>query len=174
MIVRLTDTDYLGTPDARGDLEIADVLPGPYDVGIIDTALAPAGITLGTPLKLYAQRDSIVRAPLVEPPPEAFLRAKCARTEVHHWVTARVRRPDDTLVAGAAWELGENMGTGDEYVYGSGRTNTNGELGFCSALSSSRVLQVRVSDGLQPPRHVIVSILGDVTNILIELPARPR
>ena len=56
VIVRLDETDYLASPDAKGDLEIPDLLPGPYGVVVMDTALAPAGIALGTSLKLYSQR----------------------------------------------------------------------------------------------------------------------
>ncbi|MEO8622653.1 MAG: hypothetical protein ABI625_16400, partial [bacterium] len=131
-IIRLDDTDYIGSPDATGDLEITDVLPGPYDVIMIDTALAPMGISLGAGLKLYAQRDSTIRAPLIEPPRDAFLKKHCGKSTERHWVTVRVYRPDGASVVDGTWELGEDFGTSLEFMHARGRTGLDGEFGFCS------------------------------------------
>ncbi|MEP7002098.1 MAG: hypothetical protein ABI969_16535, partial [bacterium] len=174
-IIRLDDTDYLGSPNAKGDLEITDVLPGPYNVVIIDTALAPMGISLGTGLKLYAQRDSTIRAPLIEPPADAFLKKHCAPSTERHWVIARVNRTDGASVVDGTWELGEDFGTSLEYMYAKGRTGLDGEFGFCSdAPHRAGALQLRVSDNGMPHQDVIVVIQGTVTNLKIEVPARTK
>jgi hypothetical protein len=173
-IVRLADSDYLGSPDANGNLEIPDVLPGPYGVVIIDTALASMGITLGTTTKLFVQRDSIVRATIVEPPPDEFLKKKCSMLMERQWVTARVSRSDGRTIADAKWEVGEDFATSLEYVHASGRTDADGKFGFCRASASRAVLQVRVSDNVQPHQDVIVTLLGKSNTLEIELPVRSK
>jgi hypothetical protein len=174
-IVRLDDTDYLGSPNSKGDLEIPDVLPGPYKVVMIDTALAPMGISLGTTLKLFAQRDSTIRASLIEPPAEAFLRKHCATSTERHWVSVRVARPDGAVVVDGTWELGEDFGTSLEYMHAKGQTGLDGDFGFCSdAPHRNGALQLRVSDNAMPRQDVIVVIQGTVTDLKIELPGRPK
>ncbi len=171
--VRLGESDYIASPDINGDLEIPDLLPGPYDVVVIDTSLAAAGTVLGTPLRIVAQRDSVSRAVLVTPPPEAFLRKRCSEILGSVWVTANVTHEDGKPVNAAQWEVGEDFTTGSEFVHAKGHTGSTGMFGFCSALTRSGTVQLRVSDGLAPRRDTIVSVASTTDRVQITLPDRP-
>lgn len=58
--VRLVDTDYLGVADTNGNIRIADLLPGPYRVAVIDTILAAVHIVPVPIFAFSAARDSTV------------------------------------------------------------------------------------------------------------------
>jgi len=61
IVVRLKDTDYLASPNARGIIEIPYLLPGPYVPTVVDSALQRLGITLPTSLTFEAERDSLTQ-----------------------------------------------------------------------------------------------------------------
>jgi len=172
-LVRLTGTDYIASPDARGDLEIPDLLPGPYHVVVSDTAEATDGITLGTPLRFVAERDSIVRARLVIPSADEFRKAKCSTIADDHWVTATLVRPDETPVPRAKWELGEYLGLERESVRASGQTGASGTFGFCGVHGRNQPLQIRISQDAPYRQELIVIVAPEVSTVRIELPARP-
>lgn len=172
LLVRLAGTDYVATPDSLGNLEIRDVLPGPYQVVVSDTAEAADGITLGTPLRFVAQRDVVVRARLLVPPAEAFQKAKCSTTAEHHWVTVTVVRPDESPVVGAKWEVGNDLGSDREYVLASGRTGADGTLGFCSVHGKAQPRQLRISEGAPHRLERIVILAADISTVRVEWPAR--
>ena len=170
--VRLGETDYLASPDVHGDLEFRDVLPGPYDVFVIDTSLAAAGTVLGTPLRFEASRDSTIRAVLVSPPPEAFLFRRCASIPTLQWITAIVMHEDGTPFRDARWEAGEDFYTSGEYVYARGRTGLAGTFGFCSELTKGGGLQLRVSDGQEPRDAVVVALTSTSERVKVTLRTR--
>ena len=170
--IRLGESDYSATPDARGDLEIRDVLPGPYVISIIDTSVAAAGTVIDSPLRIVGQRDSVVRALVVTPPTEAFLRRRCSNYPQFTWVTATVTKADESPAIAAVWEVGEAFGTSWETVYARGSTGHHGTFGFCSELSRDATLQLRVSDGLEPRREVLVMLTSRSERVKVTLPAR--
>lgn len=172
VIVRLAETDYLASPDARGDLEIPDVLPGPYPVLVIDSSLAKAGVILGTPLTVFAFRDSVVKATLVAPPPEAFQKKACSMLNGRQWVTVYVVR-EDRPVNDAHWDIGRALGTPDEYVTASGTTGVDGTFGFCDKYDGVRVVDVRARDSAKSAQSVVVTVEGFVKKLTVELPPRP-
>ncbi len=172
VVVRLGESDYIASPDAQGNLEIPDVLPGPYDVFVIDTSVVASGTVLGTGLRIVAQRDSTIRAVLISPSPEAFQRKRCSAVPSFTWVTANVLRDDDSPVNEARWEAGEDFNTPWEYVYAKGQTPSTGVFGFCSELARSGTLQLRVSDGLEPRDEVVVKVSSSTDRVKIKLPVR--
>ncbi|MDQ2664446.1 MAG: carboxypeptidase-like regulatory domain-containing protein [Gemmatimonadota bacterium] len=169
--VRLGEANYIASPDAHGNLEIPDVLPGPYDVFVIDTSVAASGTMLGSGLRIFAQRDSTIRAVVVSPPLEAFQRRRCSALSFG-WVTANVLHDDDSPVEQARWEAGEEFNKASEYVFAKGQTGATGVFGFCSDLATSGALQLRVSDGLEPREVVVVNVSSTADHVKITLPAR--
>src|SRR5258705_5466971 len=57
-VVRLDGTDYQATADTAGLLELTGLLPGPYTASILDPRLGALGVSLATPLRFIAVRDS--------------------------------------------------------------------------------------------------------------------
>lgn len=170
--VRLGETDYIASPDASGDLEIRDVLPGPYPVNVIDTSVAAAGATLGSPLMVNAVRDSTFHGIVVSPPREAFLRRRCDASPSFKWLTAAISRPDGAPVNAAHWELGLDFNTTWESVLARGRTGAQGVFGFCNELTGRDVNQLRVFDAGEPRNEVMVKVTSTSERLKVTLPAR--
>lgn len=171
LIVRLGESDYLASPDARGDLEIPDVLPGPYAAMVIDSSLASEGVVLGTPLSLFAIRDSVVKATLVAPPPMEFQQRACSMRESRRWVPVRDVR-DRTPVSDAKWDVGQSLGTPDEFIAASGITGTDGTFGFCDRYTSGRVFDIRARENTASAKAVIMTVRGVLEDLTIELPPK--
>ena len=171
LIVRLGDSDYIASPDARGDLEIPDVLPGPYPAIVIDSSLASAGVALGTSLKVFAIRDSVIKATLVAPPPTAFQRKACSMIDGRRWVPVSVVR-ERGPVSDARWDIGQALGSSDEIVAASGITGADGVFGFCDKYTAERVFDIRARDTSMPAQPVVVTVKGFLKDLTIELPPR--
>ena len=58
-VVRLWDTDYRAVADSAGDIVIPHLVPGPYEMMVLDPVLSPLRLQLATPVKFVAKRDSI-------------------------------------------------------------------------------------------------------------------
>jgi hypothetical protein len=170
--VRLGESDYVASPDANGDLEIPDVLPGPYTVNMIDTSVAAAGTVVGSPLKVIALRDSIFQGVVVSPPREAFLRRRCDASPTFTWVTAAVTRDDGSGVSGTHWEVGSDFGTTWEAVHARGIIGAQGTFGFCNELSGRAVNTLRIFDGGEPRSEVVVQLTSTSERVKLTLPRR--
>ena len=170
--VRLGESGYVAAPDANGDVEIHDVLPGPYPVNVIDTSVAAAGAVLGVPLQVVAVRDSTFQGLVVSPPHEAFLRRRCDAAPIFKWVTASASYEDGSPVNAAHWEVGSDLDTSWEFVYARGVTGSSGTFAFCNELTNGDKAQLRVSDGREPRREVVVKLESTSERVKVKLPSR--
>ena len=93
--VRLEDTDYSGRVDAKGRVTLNRLLPGPYDVVVIDTLLQPLGIALRTPVKFEAFRDSTRRDTIEVSTAQDYVADRC-----RHDGIVPTKRP------GGVWMIG--------------------------------------------------------------------
>ena len=59
-VVRLLDTHYRVVTDSAGNLEIADLVPGPYSLMVLDPRLSDLNLELATDVRFVAARDSTV------------------------------------------------------------------------------------------------------------------
>lgn len=151
-MVRLDDTDYEGTTDSTGYLEIHDLAPGPYASRIADSRLDNIGLTLATRLTFAATRDSVVRLRLVAKTAEQYVGERCrAERPVSAkayrdgpvgdaWLIGRVTAPDGTPVKGAIWAM-RTMAAGDLTTLVAGaETGSDGIFVSCRATLGSTVL----------------------------------
>jgi hypothetical protein len=97
--VWLDGTSYLQRADSNGEVTLARLLPGPYELVVIDTLLEPLGITLRTPIVFEAMRDSTYRATLDVPTANDYVADRCA--DDRKWQKTMPRRSSD-----AVWMLG--------------------------------------------------------------------
>ncbi len=109
--VWLEHTDYTGRTDANGEVTLAHLLPGPYQLVIVDSLLEPLGITLRTPVEFDAARDSTIHARLDVPTAEDYVAARCKRDGIWNDFVPR-HLPD------AAWMIGRVVGSDDKPVNG--------------------------------------------------------
>jgi len=80
----LADTYYHGRTDAKGDLTIDEMIPGPYSVQIADQRMSSLGLSMPTNVSFTAQRDSTFRATVAVPTAEEFVTKRCI--DAHQWV----------------------------------------------------------------------------------------
>lgn len=75
--IGLVGTNYASTLDATGETELAELLPGPYKVVVLDSTLATIGVTLPTTLTFTAERDSVTQRKIVAPEPLDYAEKIC-------------------------------------------------------------------------------------------------
>jgi hypothetical protein len=107
-VIALAATDYFGTTDAKGVVEIKELLPGPYAVRMIDPRVATLGIGLATPLKFVAAREMTTVAKLTISTAEQLVADRCVSSHQvksvppgSSFVIGRAIMPDGSAVVGA-------------------------------------------------------------------------
>jgi len=95
----LEDTDYSGRVDAKGEVTLNRLLPGPYNLIVIDTLLEPLGIVLRNTLTFEAVRDSTLRETVEVSTAQDYVADRC-----RHDGIALSKRP------GAVWMIGRVIG----------------------------------------------------------------
>ncbi len=75
--LRLENTDYRGVLDSTGHWRVDEVLPGPYRVLVLDTALARIDVAFDAHVEFVAARDSVHEAEFVVPTPLDYARSLC-------------------------------------------------------------------------------------------------
>lgn len=76
-VIALAATHYFGVANSRGQVEIRDLLPGPYVVRVIDPQIAALGIGLPTSLRFVSARDTTAVARLTIPTAKQFTSERC-------------------------------------------------------------------------------------------------
>lgn len=170
--VRLADTDYLASPDFRGNIEIEDLLPGPYAALVIDTALARLGASVGMSGRIVAERDSVTETKLVAKTVESFIGASCRDQRERNTIDGMIVTPAGAPAQDARWELGTNFGTAAEMVAISGGVDERGRFAICPMITSQqqRDLQLRVWRESAPERVEVHALVSKRSRLTITLP----
>ena len=166
-ILRLTDTDYGVTTDGRGAFEISNLLPGPYHGEIVDSALAPLGITISAPVAFRAERDSTVRLTFTVPTALEFVHRACDELpeltkpvdERSAWMLGRVVDDKGAPVKGVTVMINDGIKTG-----------SNGLFYFCKGLAIGTTARIVTRRGDEPERATLVPIKQPLTVLTIVLP----
>jgi hypothetical protein len=87
--IRLAGTDYEGITDPRGVVDFDDLVPGPYTLMVVDSALATIDIAIETSFQFIAARDSVLYTTIELPTAEDYARMQCGG-----------RRADSTYIVG--------------------------------------------------------------------------
>jgi len=142
-IVRLADTDYQATADSAGNLELPDLVPGPYAVSIVDPELAALGITMPTPLEFVAARRWAILTRLPVTTLEDYLSDRCRtggadgsgqRSEAVSgaaWLIGRVTTPTGQVVPDAKWSLRYRDFLGEHRIVKDADVGLDGVFQYC-------------------------------------------
>jgi hypothetical protein len=166
--IDLDSTFYGGVTDSTGNLEIKDVLPGPYQAMIADTILDRIGLKLRSALEFVAISDTTIDATLfVRDAAVAIARTCEGKAKYGGWAVfiARVATPDNKPHEGVHWSMGVIDGT----------TGPNGVVLPCAQLriGDKAALLLWRDHGFPTPDqpHVVVfEVKNIVTAMRIELP----
>jgi hypothetical protein len=162
--LHLDETQYRAVADSNGDVEIADLIPGPYSLAIRDERLVPLGLEIPTALKFVAERDSIARRSLVATTAEDFVIGHCVadrRYTVRDSVLllGRALTSDGTPVGGLTIALQQVVGRLRKPLPDTYQTGTDGVFQFCG-----RGLQLGMSIAIEASRD---GALVSATSVLL-------
>jgi hypothetical protein len=165
-VIRFTDTDYTGTPDKTGTVVFNDVLPGPYDVEIRDSALVSQDIIIKSATHFLADRDKVIARTVVAPPPYAFFKLACQSSATGRWVEyhALDARKHPLQVT---WKLGEDLGGRLELLRATGTTLRDGVFGYCRDLDERAALSVELTHVQEPYQRVVVELPGTRVSLVV-------
>jgi hypothetical protein len=155
VVIRLRDTDYLASPNARGIIEIPHLLPGPYTVVVTDAALERLGITLPTSLAFEAERDSLIQRSFTLPRDDEFVRASCLRATNMDSRDAplAIRLVDNfgTPIANATIDISRQDGSPNQSVNESLDTDDRGVARSCLIYHVDDEFGITITRAGEPP-----------------------
>lgn len=183
LFVRLADTDYGSSTDSVGDVKIRNLLPGPYSVTVLDSALATVGVAFGTPMRLVAQRDSVIHATLSAPSLDEFTTETCGGAPAltvsarptsgdPAWLLVLVVGKEGQRVTDANWELRRQAGSSWTMLASGHGTGKKGLEHYCWRTTIGDAIQVRVWRDGNAPSVVSHDIVQRSTVLRVELPPR--
>lgn len=173
----LEHTDYRGTVDSSGVLELHDLLPGPYRVIVHDTVLAPVNVTLKTPIMFRAVRDSLHAVALDVPTAYDYARSLCPpeRTLANRPVAffVLVTTPEGQPVADV--EIKEmitrplDTPAWNSTAFG-GKADKAGRYFSCWRFALDDTVQIWVRRGSEQPQLTLRKMTGQVNAVPIVVP----
>jgi hypothetical protein len=162
----LAGTDYVATTDSTGTAEFTDLLPGPYRVTNIDSALTMLGLGGETDARYVAARNSMTELSVVLPSAAQVIDAECRRTNVwtpnSYALVVQVVNPDGTAVAGARWSVSVGRTTGV--------TGSTGIFQYCFGLEPGEIVTIQVSRNGERPTMVTRTLSRKLTTVRLVLP----
>jgi hypothetical protein len=174
--LRLSHTDYQAITDSSGNLEMADLAPGPYAAVVADPALTSIDLALDTPIRFTAVRDSIVHDTLTVPTAEDFVAAACLSDRSvtmplsgSAWVLLRASAADGRPMPRLVMTMSALTSPNTWTEIATGRLGTNGLAAFCKAAIGSTV-RFEIRRNGSPPFVLIRELTQKVTIIPIRLP----
>jgi len=134
--VHLADTQYRAAADSNGDIQIADLIPGPYSLSVRDPRLLALDLEMETPIKFVAERDSTSRQSLVVNTAEEFAVARCVAHRRYTpgdsvFVVGRALASDGKPEAGLVVALEQRIGQVTKPLSEPVTTDANGLFQFC-------------------------------------------
>jgi hypothetical protein len=156
-IIALVATPYFGVVDSAGTAEVANLLPGPYTVRIIDPRIAPLGVGVPTPVAVAAVRDSTTTAMLEVPTAEEYIADRCKAAKQRTagdsvLMLGRVLTPDGAPVVGARVTIasGERKFSDESTV-----TGADGIFQSCENWALGDTIRIRVHRSGAPDEDVV-------------------
>lgn len=159
-VMKLDDTEYLGVSDAGGALVIEDLMPGPYDLVVVDPDLSPLGITLPTGTSFAAMRDSTLSVRVTVPSAAAYVAQACGASADQGssgtaWILGRVTTPAGRPLPGATWVVQRSVdGGGWVDIASGGSTDANGIFHYCRLALGTAVRVAARHAGAEEVSHV--------------------
>ena len=180
VMLALADTPYRATTDSAGNAVIVDLLPGPYTIAIVDPRVASLGISIPTPVKFVAARDSTVHEALKVPTAEDWVAGECVRARQWEvgdsvFVLGRVLATSGKPVEDAEVSFAVQGGPGLwSRISNFFTTGTDGLFQSCNenyTLGAPVKITVRRSGA--KPVEVILPLTAKLTTIVVRVPPTP-
>lgn len=141
-VVQLLDTPYQAVTDSAGQFTMRDLLPGPYQIGFVDSTLATIGLLLSEGTQFTAARDSVTDVTLEAPTTRDYAAGLCGRDAlpVSEVVLAiRVRQASGESVGDATVRVRADVGDGVVRELAHGSTDNRGLVHMCHAPAGAAI-----------------------------------
>jgi hypothetical protein len=176
---RLVDTPIERASDSVGRAELAPLVPGPYEVVIIDSALKQLSLTIPTGVQFMAARDSVHSATISVPTLAEYVARRCTdsgrRPPVgSRYLLARVLTPYDEPVGDLDYLIEKRPINSEslEAPVAKGEIGTDGVIELCSPrLEPGSFITITITRRGQPPIVVSRTVTEEVT--LMRIPHKP-
>jgi hypothetical protein len=144
-VVRLEGTGYVARPDSTGVATFDALLPGPYYITVVDSAVAAMGMAIRSSASLIAARDSTLEASIVIPRPDQYARIGCAANkytdELTPWLVIHIVYPNDRPARNAHWQLSRDIRGGTQVVE-RGVADTDGIVHYCARMVRDDIVDI--------------------------------
>lgn len=168
--IRLIDTDYRTVTDSAGRFEIAQLLPGPYQIGLIDPAFAEINLIMMTRHRFIAARDSVSEVTVVAPTSLDYIAGVCAESNggnVESALVLRVDLPNGSPANEAKVEVRTLVGRTMKLI-SEGKTDGNGLVHVCNPPRKMN-LTVRIEHGQAQPMLMTTTVVDHLKVEKIQL-----
>jgi hypothetical protein len=175
--VRLAGTDYIASPNASGIITIPQLLPGPYTAIVIDSTLAKLGISIPTPLRFTAERDSLIQRSFTMLRDEEFVREGCLAHSTDMTSIVRIHAVTDEGddAEGVNVRITRDYGVEWQVVTEAGRTDEHGFFLSCLRYSKNDPFEVHIWRDGEKPIIALPRVAGALTTVKLPLaPVKKR
>jgi hypothetical protein len=179
-IVRLADTDYEATADSSGNIELPDLVPGPYAVSLIDPELAALGITVPTDLGFVAARrwTILTRLPVRDMHDHVAERCRTGGSDGSTvrsqavpgsaWLVGRIVTPDGLPIPDARWSIRFRDVLGEHRPVKDAAVGPDGVFQYCQLRRGENVvIDVRAKGMAETTRSVMLSRQTSVLTVVM-------
>jgi hypothetical protein len=172
----LRGTPYRATSDSTGRVLMAGIVPGTYDLLVLDTALLVLGLGIETGASIESKRDTVVQR-LRGLTADDFVSNYCrriGRDDPNHptRLLARALWDDGRPIEGAAWTASLIRRDERTEVEVDGRTGADGIIAVCRGLELDAEIELKVSVP-SGERHLLRRPLAGKTTLLPVVFLRP-
>ena len=175
LTIGLERTDYRATTDSSGHLEIGRLLPGPYTVVLLDSTLAPLGITLRTELSIVAERGRVLDRVIPVRSFREYITSQCRSVSgavglegVSAPIIGRITNEAGKGVEGVSVRLSIQNYDGSWVVLSdNGVTGSDGVFQYCGPVPRRAPMRLRLQKGRQPEKIVEFELAGPGTLTLV-------
>lgn len=171
--IRLIDTDYRTVTDADGRFEITQLLPGPYQIGVIDPAFAEINLILMTYNRFIAVRDSVSEVAVAAPTPRDYIAGVCGEANgvnVESALVVRTELPNGSPASGARVEV-RTFANGTMQRIAEEKTDRNGLFHFCNPPRHVQ-LTLRIDHGQAQPTYLTTEVVNQLKVEKLRLKSR--
>lgn len=146
----LRNSPYVGVSDSSGRVLIEDVLPGLYQVMVVDDDLLSVGLGIETAIEIDVLRDTVRRA-LPALSADDYVIARCEANAAYNpdadrtFLLARAVWDDGTPVAGARWSIRIRGSEDGGYIERDAESGADGVLPLCQGLERGEEVELLVA-----------------------------
>lgn len=154
----LVDTDYGAVTDSLGNFEISHLVPGPYQIGVLDPVVAELDLSLGTGIAVRAARDSTVRIVFNTPTAHSLALTLCQTLESEtgtHAILARAVASSGLPASGASFQA-EMLHPSQGLKTRRGRANDGGLFALCGIEPSTSWTLIANHDSEEAVARLVV------------------